>query len=145
MITFKEYIGESVGTYACLTLSKESNDALREFMNDKIQSPVDDYHCTVVYSRKPVTDAVRSQQVTLPITARATGYESFDGGAYVLKLESASLHQLHNHTRLMGATYDYDQYNPHVTLSYDHTPQDNMELPSFELVFDQYRVEDLKD
>lgn len=147
MITFAQYLNESMGTYACLKLSQESKDRLHQFMKDTIQSPVDkeDYHCTVVYSHKDVTQAIQSQQPKLPITAKAIGYESFDGGAYVLKIESKELNQLHKETRNLGATYDYPQYNPHITLSYDNKPIEDQKVPDFDLVFDQYHIEELKD
>ena len=145
MITFKEYVDHQYGTYASLKLSKESQDQLHEFISQYIDQPTskEDLHCTVVYSKTPCPN-VESHQPKLPITAKASGYESFDSNAFVLKLESDTLQQFHKETRALGASYDYPEYKPHITLASNHTDT-SIPVPNFDLVFDQYHIEELKD
>ena len=37
----------------------------------------------------------------------------------VAKLDCKGAHELFNHAIDLGATYDFPEYNPHITLSYD--------------------------
>lgn len=60
-----------------------------------------------------------------------------DRGAVVLMFEAPSLAARWSLARAMGATWDFDAYHPHVTLSYDAPDVDapDMLAPAFPLMF----------
>ena len=145
MIGLKTYMDHSQGTYACLDLCQESRDRLFEFIQSHIKDtiPKEEYHCTIAYSRKPVPH-IGYIQPQLPIIAQAKEYALFNDEYFVLLLESNELHQLHKQTNQAGATFDYNPYQPHVSLSNNHKDI-KIPVPDFPLIFDSYRVEPLQD
>lgn len=97
----------------------------------------DSIHSTICYSRKPCNkpfdDAVLCKSDCG--TADIVGLEIFssrDGGnVLVALLDSQFLRDQHN--RLMKdyeLSYDFEQYRPHVTLTYDYPSDVIPELPS---------------
>jgi hypothetical protein len=81
----------------------------------------DDLHVTVAYSRQSVEwDMVGSgmKQLKVPNTSdRIVSYLG-DEGAIVLKFTSPSLQSRWADILDAGASYDYPEYQPHITLSY---------------------------
>lgn len=126
MMSFKEYLVEShAGTYAAVRPSKEDGDKIKEFMrlhNIPNPEPVDKLHATLLYSRKhlpsykPDTSLSHDAKVhSLEVWPTKSGKNCL-----VAKLHSPSL--CDRHTHLMdkhNATYDYPEFKPHVSLSYD--------------------------
>lgn len=147
MISFKDHAKHANGTYASLKLSPESSKQLNEFISSQVASGVDPdtYHCTVMYSRVPVPEA-DNIRVHLPIYSKATGYEIFPSkdntSCLVLLIDSDEIRWLHNHTNYLGASYDYPEYKPHITLASDHDNTD-LKLPDFDLIFDRFEVDPL--
>lgn len=90
------------------------------------------YHITVVYSRKPFTNFTICGKLKKPWIATPTELEIFPtqsgSRALVLRLDCPKLVERHKHfEKEYGATYDYDEYKTHVTLSYDVGP--DWEIP----------------
>lgn len=97
-------------------------------------------HCTLLYSKKPcLMPDIRPERL---YTAVANQLEIFNGqdGKRVLvaKLTTADLKK--RHEQLMKQTegsYDYDEYIPHVTLSYDvgdtWEPSNKLIVPAVDL------------
>jgi len=141
MLTFLEF---SSGTYSSVLLDQNSKNLIASL---NVQNPVeqDKLHCTIMYSRKPVPDAYTLLPF-LPITAKAKGYAIF-GECLVLLLESDALHELHKDTMDMGATYDYSEYIPHITLSENNVEEDisMLTVPTQSITFVQYKTEPLID
>jgi len=141
MLTFVEYTS---GTYSSLLLDNDSKNMIASL---NIQNPVDinKLHCTIMYSRKPAPDAY-SLLPYLPIKAKAKGFDVF-GDCLVLLLESIDLYELHNATRELGATYDYDEYKPHITLSENNIEQNVslLQIPDQHIIFNEYKTEPLID
>jgi hypothetical protein len=83
--------------------------------------PPDDLHVTICYSKVPVrwTDV---QQDPLSLTAAAGSYgrriRRF-GDAIVLLFDSPELQKRWTEFQAIGASWDHEGYNPHVTISYD--------------------------
>ena len=83
--------------------------------------PAEDIHVTQVYSREPMDwDAVVASQERL----RAFGDKRSvarlgDKGAAVLHFDNPDLRRRWQQFRDAGASWDYDSYNPHLTISYD--------------------------
>lgn len=77
-----------------------------------------DLHVTCCFSREPLdwTKAPTSDE-TIMIAGGLRSIEVF-GSAIVLTFESNRLQERHQGFRDAGASYDFDEYRPHVTLTY---------------------------
>lgn len=94
--------------------------------------PADDMHVTVAFSRAPVdwiavgeswSGSERDGSLTItPGGARLI--ERFDGGAVVLLFASSELCWRHEEIKRKGASWDWPEYQPHVTLTYEGAPED---------------------
>lgn len=113
------------GTFVGVKFDPETCEMLRKFAEDNdIPNPVpsDDYHCTVIYSKKYLPNMKAQGKLDDDIVANPKDFDLFgeDKDSLVLKLDAPDL--VKRHKDLMkehGATYDFDEYIPHVTLSYD--------------------------
>lgn len=151
MKSFKTFMDHSQGTYINLKLDDESKTKLFAFVKTlDIFSPLqpDTYHVTITYSRKPCPDA-EQYQFLLPVTCKAKEWKLFDtqkgGKCLVLVLDSPELVQMHNDIKqAYGATHDYPDYHPHVTICYNYE-KDNVPsiLPDFHLTFVESEVKGL--
>ena len=133
MLSFKDFISESKsGTYAAVTPTEESHTHLRKFMEDnKIPNAEKNLHATLLYSRKHLPnykpdDSIEHHADThkLEIWPTKSGKNCL-----VMKLNSDSLKT--RHKKLMDehkATYDYPEFNPHISLSYDVGDFDHTKL-----------------
>ena len=115
------------GTYVGLRLLPQSSAVIRKFCQDNgIEINTPDFeqrlHVTLIYSRKEFKMLPNTPVVH---TAKIVGFELFSnsGGVknvLVAKLESSSITARHKHIRAnYGATHDYSEYSPHITLRYD--------------------------
>ena len=96
----------------------------------------DDMHVTVVFSRDAFDAGLsRMAESTDPDPYPMWGPQNIvvrgglrnvaplgDGGAIVLKIESLELQREHHMFREMGASWDYDSYMPHITITYRGLP-----------------------
>ena len=153
LISLTQFAKHKDGTYVSLDLSKESKALLDNFveMNLGLTERVDPstFHITIIYSRTPVPSAenLLDMPSSLPVEALATGYEVFptknDGKCLVMRLACPYATRLNSELGKQGATSDYDEYKPHLTIAYD-TEQDidphSLPLPQFQLVFDKLKV-----
>lgn len=86
---------------------------------------VPDLHVTIMHSRAPVDWMKMGSAWESAITIPAGGpriMEAF-GEAKVLLISSGDLQWRHGHMREMGASYDFEEYQPHVTISYGEMPE----------------------
>jgi 2'-5' RNA ligase len=153
--TFKQYAKHKDGTYVSLEMSESSRKLLDNFvkMNLGLEERVNPstYHITVIYSRTPVPTAENYEEhALLPTHAMITGYEVFptkhDGKCLVMRINCPYATHLNSLLTKEGATSDYSEYKPHVTLAYDITQEinpDTLPLPQFQLEFDTMKVEPL--
>lgn len=156
LATLKQYAKHKDGTYVSLDLSQQSKRLLDNFveMNLGLAERVDSntYHITVIYSRTPVPSAenLLAMDIPLPVEAQVTGYEVFptknDGKCLVMRLDCPYATRLNTELTKAGATSDYNQYKPHLTIAYDMAqevdPKD-LPLPHFTLEFDKLNVDAL--
>jgi len=143
------------GTYAKLVPSSLAKDRI---CSVAAQINVDNVvgrrtlHTTVIYSRVQCNPPIDEETVSLPIVAHGTHFELFDNAdgskSLVLLLDSDELHELHH--RLMddhNATYDFPEYQPHITISYDypHKTVPNEAVIEYlqNIEFDGFAVEEL--
>lgn len=117
------------GTYIAVRFNRATQNKLRALTkalgipNEKTV-PREKLHCTVVYSRKPFKDFTIKGKMEEPIVTEPDKLEIFKtqsgASALVLRFHSKELDERHNYFNdEHGATYDYDEYKQHVTLSYD--------------------------
>jgi 2'-5' RNA ligase len=153
LASLKQYAKHKDGTYVSLDLSKESRDLLDNFveMNLGLTERVDTstFHITIIYSRTPVPSAenLLSMPTNLPVEALAVGYEVFptknDGQCLVMRLACPYATRLNSELGKQGATSDYDEYKPHLTIAYDMSQvvdPNSLPIPQFQLVFDKLNV-----
>jgi len=139
------------GSYAAVTFSPETVEALKAFQYDNnIPNPLnpDEFHSTVMFSRKyiPTFKALGALQNW---TGRFTGWDVFpsdDDNALVMKYECVELAERFD--KIMSeyeATWDHEQFIPHVTLSYDIGDMDVKQLPKYDgpIVLINEHAEDL--
>lgn len=112
--------------YVCRPLELKSAQHLRAWAKsqgfDKTLDP-SDMHVTLAFSKQPV-DWSALKPVKKAITVGSGGRTVTplgDKGAVVLKLRSAALTDRWNQFIDMGCSWDYDDYTPHVTISYGGT------------------------
>lgn len=87
-----------------------------------IEDPILDMHVTLAYSRDPVDwdkPAFQMDPRPLTVSGGSRALQKFDGGAVVLELESRALSGRWAQFVMAGASWDYPDYRPHVTLGYD--------------------------
>lgn len=124
MKTFAQLVEELKGTYIGVRFNKASLEMLKDLQRMyKIPdpTPIKDMHATVVYSRVPVEFPINNdlnEKVSREVQFHV--FNTRDGKrALVLKIKSDYLTQRHELGTELGATYDFPDYIPHITLSYD--------------------------
>lgn len=106
---------------------------------------VPDLHITIMYSRSPVDWMKMGSAWESTVTIPAGGprvMEAF-GEAKVLLISANDLQWRHRHMREMGASYDFEEYQPHVTISYGDMPE-NVEPYQGEIVLGPEIFEEAK-
>ena len=124
------------GTYVAAKYDETSCHLLSAWMHMwQIPNPVptDKLHSTVVYSRAPLSidkqlffqELIEQDHKVRDWRATPTGFAFFQSSSscskrdvLVLLLDCPFLYDLHDDLIEMGATHDFDTYEPHVTLSY---------------------------
>lgn len=115
---------DNVGVYLAAYFDLVSSTELGEWCsknNIPNQCCDSSFHVTIVYSRNPI-DIEPCHTVDIPIYPENYHLECWDtksGKTLVLVLSSKYLSLRFDHAMSLGASYDYDEYKPHVTLSYD--------------------------
>lgn len=87
----------------------------------------EDLHVTIAYSRRPIDwmkipaafDMDTDGKLTVPPGGARRVAVLGDKGAVVLKFSSPALQWRHKDIRELGASWDYPEYQPHITLTYD--------------------------
>lgn len=115
------------GTYAGYRFDPEDVKKLRQWAKaNKIPNrvPREKYHSTLLYSKKRCPDYKPLGKLETPIVATVSDSEIWDTQdnkrAFIVRLSSDDM--VKRHKQLMkehNATYDFDEYKPHITLSYD--------------------------
>lgn len=124
------------GVYVGIKLDKQSIESLQSFIKDnEIPNPIDsnDMHVTIMYSEKPIHKSDELIDPKLELTASATEFDLYgdDRNCLVLKIDCDELHKRHQFFTEKGGKHSYDEYSPHITLSYDCPDFDVKSLPKF--------------
>lgn len=139
------------GTYAELCPSNKSQRILEKIIQQlalDTPTPSAELHCTVTYSRRPCPE-LGDYRPDIPIGADVLGFRIFSmqngNRCLVLELHSDDIMDLHKYAMELGCSYDYPDYTPHITLSYNY-PYDQvpeLDLHDIHLTFDQWNVQPL--
>lgn len=139
------------GTYVSAELDPKFQDAIFKWAQDNDIPNLADpkqYHATIAYSRKGIPE-VKEKDFNLPITATISGWHIFPtqtgGRCLVAELQSS---ELTSHFKDImdnyGATYDYPDYKPHLTVSYDYGSDEvPKSYPKIKIQFNKIRIEPL--
>jgi hypothetical protein len=119
---------EQKGTYSAVRFGQDTVDALIEVIEGLgilNPTPSDELHATLLYSRKYLPKYRAKGVLTPPWTAKPASVEIWNTRngkkAAVIKLDSFDLIDRHHFLMdVHGATYDFPEYKPHITLSYDY-------------------------
>ena len=125
------------GIYCCVNLSQETKDALKSLCSAyDVPNPLKagDLHCTLIYSTKVDDDFECIEKYPKMLEATFDGYDMFgdDKNTLVIKLNSPDLQK--RHKELMDKydlNYSYDEYRPHISLSYDAKGYDINKLDKY--------------
>lgn len=116
------------GTYVKASLDDAAKDRIYELMdalNLNNRVPRDDLHTTIMYSRKPCPDAIEMNGTAVPFRAKISDFKIWEdrgsgSNCLVAVVECDPLRNIHEHMHLKyDATYDFPEFIPHITLSYD--------------------------
>lgn len=113
------------GSYAGVRFDKRTVNALEKYIKDNnIPNPNDNWHTTLLYSRKHLPHYKPDEKYKKPMVGTPMALEVWksQSGKNVLVVNYSCPTLYQRHHKLMqqhGATYDFDEYKPHVTLSYD--------------------------
>ncbi len=119
------------GTYAAVKFNDQAVDQMHNFCNDNdIPNPLGrgEFHATLIYSKKHLPDFEPQEEVDWNATpigfdvwkSEANSFKEKATYCLVMKLKCAELTDRFNYIMdNFDATYNFDEYIPHVTLSYD--------------------------
>jgi hypothetical protein len=128
---------ETSPLYVCRRLTPESAEQFTAWAKgqgfSKVLAP-EELHVTVVYSKSPV-DWCSLEEDDTQLIAEAGGRKVTplgDKGAVVLKFKSARLQARWAAWCACGASWDYENYQPHVTITYRNPPEDLKAIEPYE-------------
>lgn len=153
---FKQYVERRQhGTYVSCDYDLESAQNLGKWcVENLITDPLaaDKYHSTVLYSRKPVEAQEIIDKLNEELEFGCIGFKLFDSkedptkSALVIELDAPQLVALHKKLIAAGGTHDYDDYTPHVTVTYTAEPSldlSSLKMPDFKVRIKGFKVEPL--
>lgn len=128
---------KSKGTYIGVRYSKSSENIIKDFIKENnIPSPdsIKDnggIHTTLIYSRK-VLDDFKPKKNYNGTSVKIKGYKKLgeNKNCLVMELTAPELVKRHKQIRKEhGATHDWNEYIPHITLSTEAQDFDETKLP----------------
>ena len=132
------------GTFASLRLEERCSKKLHKWMeNQQIEQLVDtvDYHCTIVFSSKPVEGI---EKLDYPSSTSIVGWKVLGGPKMLVALlDDSKLKLLFDKTIEMGAVTKYPSFLPHISVALNYKGELPTKLPNIEIQFEEFRVEGL--
>lgn len=136
-MALKKFSKANKGTYVGVRFDAATLDQvekLQENLNLFERTPRDKLHATIVFSRVTIPYAVLEEPCNIGKTTKYKVFKTASGKrALVLLIDSDYLRNRHEYGNILGATYDFPNYQPHITLSYDIG---SMAIPKDAPVFD---------
>lgn len=115
----------STGLYVAAKFSESTLDALEDLQRImKIPNPVprEKFHSTICYSRVQIPYTVSVGSFEVANSGHLEVWKHGETPVLVLVLDSDYLRARHHYARALGATHDFPDYTPHITLSYNVGP-----------------------
>lgn len=109
------------GNYVGLRLCDESKEKVIKLVKKlKLESPIedDDLHVTLMYSPTKGNPSFVPSSVEHTATAGRFALFGDERNCLVIKIESESMHNRHADIKAFGFEHTYEDYSPHLTLSY---------------------------
>lgn len=110
------------GTYAAVKFNAETLDMLQDLQKELMlfePVPRDKLHATICFSRVQIPYIPNVESQRIGCTWKLEVFEHNGKRALVALLDSPYLHDRHEYAKILGATYDFPEYKPHITLAYD--------------------------
>ena len=110
------------GTYAAVKFDDSTLDMFQELQQImELYNPVprDKLHSTICFSRVKIPYIPLTEKMPIGSTHKLEVFEHNGKRALVVLLDSPYLESRHEYANILGATFDFPTYNPHVTLAYD--------------------------
>ena len=152
-MTFKDFLKEnSSGTYIAVKFSSSTNEKLEKFTKDLGLTPVEDFHCTICYSKKKLN--VNYGEKDFNGNAKITGInylgeKDSDYRAFVLEIDSPEIKKLHEkYVQEYNYEHTFDKFIQHISLAYkpdENIDIKNIELPNFNIEINKEIIETLKE
>jgi hypothetical protein len=150
-MTFKQFCKHEHGTYVSLIPCDADAKKLTEWVGDNLTLsnvvPTKDLHTTLVYSKTPVP-AVEDYQFGKYFSGKIVGWKLLgdeQNKFLVAHVESEQLQDLYADMQKLGATSDYPDYIPHITVVYDYEGELPTVYPSMTITYTAVHVEGLKE
>lgn len=137
----------SNGTYIAVkfnadTLLRLQSLQKRAKLNNPI--PLEELHATICYSRNPIHVVPKVGNKVIAVHGFVENLETKNGNAVVLRFDSPALLERHEQLKKLGATHDFPEYLPHISLSYGDKITEEFRLDILIEMTHEY-VEELKD
>lgn len=149
MIKFTKFLAENnhdSGTYVNVKPTEDDKNKLYDWViSNGIKPPMDkdDYHTTIIYSKTPCPD-VKGYDFNLPVTGTICGWKIFGsdlGKCLVAVIQSSDLQKINaDLKRDYGATSDFPEYIPHITVSWKFEGSLPDDYPAMNVTFDKVEV-----
>lgn len=143
------------GSYAGVKFDTPTKQAIHRYMKEhKLPTAVrpDKLHSTLLFSRKYLPDYKPAGKYDPTLVGKPIGFEVWptrpaDGSkparCLVLRYDCPELEKRHKELMKMhNATYDFPDYKPHITLSYDIGDLDEKKLPDIGKYVDQIGIDE---
>lgn len=143
------------GTYAGVNFSKQTVDKLQQYIKENdIPNGLtaDKMHCTVLYSRKYLPNYQPQGKIDPPFEGKPTKLEKWEtqpdengktSQCLVMRFNCPQLVERHKHLmQEHDAMFDFDEYRPHATLSYDVGDMDVADLSNVADTVDSVVIEE---
>lgn len=137
----------SNGTYVAVKFSADTVLRIRDLQNKVgLNNPIspEELHATVCYSRNPIHVVPQVGNKIISVHGIVENLKTETGDYVILRLDSPHLVKRHEQLKKLGATHDFDDYLPHISLSYDDEITEPFELDILIEMTHEY-VEELKD
>lgn len=117
------------GSYICVEPSKFDLVALKTLAKHSgiLINGEDELHCTLIYSTVGIPEVPIFPERTYYATCGDLALYGPNNNCLVLELDSKCLHTRNDELMAFGFQTDYDQYKPHITLTYS---EDALTLPA---------------
>jgi 2'-5' RNA ligase len=139
------------GVYGSFKLTEESTKKLSDWIEEnEIVEPVqdDDLHITTTYSKADLEKEIEpSESKNIRLSSKDFAIATY-GRALVIEVESKELEDIHDAAIAAGASYDYETYKPHITISYNAEANENiiplLFPPDFDIILSHEEIQPLK-